>query len=95
MLPRYPCDAELNLSMRETLHPLLQKLGEGISEFTFANLYLFRNIHQYRVSMLAGELLLISGVDGNDSFFMLPFGLPEAQLLNQLFEKFHTMKCVS
>jgi len=95
MLPRYPCDVELNLSMRETLHPLFQKLGEGISEFTFANLYLFRNIHQYRVSMLAGELLLISGVDGNDSFFMLPFGLPEAQLLNQLFEKFHTMKCVS
>lgn len=95
MLPRYPSDAELHLLMRQTLHPLFQKLEEGISEFTFANLYLFRDIHQYRVSLLAGELLLITGMDGNDPFFMLPFGLPDAQLLDQLFEKFLTMKCVS
>ena len=45
--------------------------------------------------MLVGELLLISGMDGNESFFMLPFGLPEALLLEQLFEKFQTLKCIS
>ncbi|MBU0944619.1 MAG: DUF2156 domain-containing protein [Proteobacteria bacterium] len=81
--------------MRQILHPLFQKVAEGISEFTFANLYLFRATHQYRVSMLAGELLLITGVDGIGSFFMLPFGLPDGQRLEQLFEKFKTMKCVS
>jgi uncharacterized protein len=95
MIPPYPCDAELDLSMRYLLHPLFQKLAEGISEFTFANLYLFRKTHHYRVSMLGGELLLISGRDGEEPFFMLPFGLPEAQLLDQLFTKFRTMKCVS
>lgn len=95
MIPRYPCDAELTLAMRAILHPLFQKLAEGISEFTFANLYLFRDTHQYRVSMLAGELFLVSGMDGKEPFFMLPFGLPEGQLLDQLFNTFRTMKCVS
>ena len=95
MIARYPYDTELSLSMRHLLHPRFQKLAEGISEFTFANLYLFRNTHHYRVSMLGGDLLLISGMDGKDAFFMLPFGLPEAQVLAQLFRRFHTMKCVS
>ncbi|MCB2182309.1 MAG: DUF2156 domain-containing protein [Desulfobulbaceae bacterium] len=81
--------------MRHILHPRFQKLDQGISEFTFANLYLFRDTHQYRFSMLDGNLLLVSGKDEVEPFFMLPFGLPEQQLLGQLFEKFRTMKCVS
>ncbi len=95
MIPRYPDEAELYLSMRPFLHPLFQKLAEGISEFSFANLYLFRNTHTYRVSMLAEELLLISGRDGRNPFFMLPFGLPGSELLSRLFKQFRTMKCVS
>ncbi len=95
MIPRYPDEAELYLSMRTFLHPLFQKLAEGISELSFANLYLFRNTHKYKVSMLAGELLLISGRAGRTPFFMLPFGLPESQILSSLFKQFRTMKCVS
>ncbi|MEN8257174.1 MAG: DUF2156 domain-containing protein [Thermodesulfobacteriota bacterium] len=94
MIPHYPQDDELHLTMRPLLHPLFQKLEEGISEFTFANLYLFRDTHHYRVSMFDGEVL-ITGRDGKDPFFMLPFGLPNGQLLEQLFEKFSTMKCIS
>ncbi len=95
MIPRYPDTFELTLALRPLLHPLFQKLCAGISEFTFANLYLFRATHHYRVSTLAGELLLITGRDGNVPFFMLPFGLPDAPLLSQLFASFGTMKCVS
>ena len=95
MIPRYPDEAELYLSMRTFLHPLFQKLAEGISELSFANLYLFRNTHKYKVSMLAGELPLISGRAGRTPFFMLPFGLPESQILSSLFKQFRTMKCVS
>jgi hypothetical protein len=95
MIPSYPSAGELTLAMRPLLHPLFQKLSEGISEFTFANLYLFRAVHQYRVSMLEGELLLLHGIDGQKTFFMLPFGLPEAHVLEQLFNTFQMMKCVS
>ena len=81
--------------MRPILHPLFQKLAEGISEFTFANLYLFRETHRYRISMLAGELLLISGMDDHKTFFMLPFGIPEGAVLDELFGNFQLLKCVS
>lgn len=55
MIPFYPQSVEIHLGLRDLLHPMLQKLPEGISEFTFANLYLFQKSHQYRISRLAKE----------------------------------------
>ncbi|RJX26395.1 MAG: DUF2156 domain-containing protein [Desulfurivibrio sp.] len=95
MIPAYPHFAELDLLQRATMHPLFQQLPDGISEFTFANIYLFRNSHHYGVCRLSDELLLLVGVDAGRPFFMLPFGLPEETLLQQLFKDFGTMKCVS
>ncbi len=95
MIPDYPQASELNLMMRKVLHPLFQQLPDGISEFTFANLYLFRKAHNYRISRLSQELLLISGDDGKVPFFMLPFGLPENRILKQLFSEFTMLKCIS
>lgn len=75
MIPLYPESVEIHMGLRDLLHPMLQKLPDGISEFTFANLYLFQQSHQYRVSMLAkgplvnnfkteiSDLLLITGSD--------------------------------
>ena len=80
--------------MRQELHPLFKGLREGISEFTFANLYLFREIHKYQISLLS-DILIIKGRDGDKSFFMLPFGLPEKEFLDQMFHEFNCMKCVS
>jgi hypothetical protein len=95
MIPDYPYFSELDLMQRATMHPLFQQLPDGISEFTFANMYLFRKSHHYQVSRLSEELLLISGADEGKPFFMLPFGLPDEKLLHQLFKDFGTMKCVS
>jgi uncharacterized protein len=95
MIPVYPKVSKLTLTMRPKLHPLFQQLTEGISEFTFANLYLFRTTHNYSVSLLADNLLLIAGEDGSRPFFMLPFGLPEQPILEHLFQQFGEMKCVS
>jgi len=94
LIPNYPESAELKLEMRPELHPQFQELPDGLSEFTFANLYLFRQDHHYRVSRLPGNLLVIAGKDGQTPFFMLPFGLPEPALLDQLFSEFGSMKCV-
>ena len=95
MIPQYPNDDELHLAMRPFLHLLFQKLPDGISEFTFANLYLFRDTHKYKVSMLEDGLLLICGEDDGSPFFMLPFGWPNEKILGQLFAQFGTMKCIS
>ena len=95
MINDYPEFSELVLEQRPILHPLFQGLAEGISEFTFANLYLFRQAHQYRIARLPNELYVIAGKDADETFFMLPFSLPEKDVLHQLFDNFATMKAVS
>jgi hypothetical protein len=95
VIERYPDSVEITMDLREVLHPEFKRLDSGISEFTFANIYLFRHDHTYRLSRLADELLLISGKDGEETFFMLPFGLPDKDMLKELFTRFVTMKGVS
>lgn len=95
MIPEYPESTELSLVLRPVLHPLFQQLPDGISEFTFANLYLFRESHQYRLTRLAEGLIVLTGRDANIPFFMSPLGLPSPAILQELFAKFGSMKCVS
>jgi len=94
LIPAYPESIELSLELRPELHPRFQRLPDGVSEFTFANLYLFRSDHYYRVARLPGDLVLFTGRDKDIPFFMLPFGLPEDALLEELFSGFGSLKCV-
>lgn len=95
MFPLYPETAPLTLALRPLLHPRFQQLVEGISEFTFANLYLFRHAHRYAVTAMADDTLVILGRDGTADFFMLPFLLPEPSLLEQLFASHTMLKCAT
>jgi hypothetical protein len=81
--------------MRPFLHPLFQELPDGISELTFANLYLFRQSHNYRIAQIKNNTLVISGDDQGNDFFIVPFGLPEPEILEQLFQNHKGIKCVS
>lgn len=95
MLPIYPETTSLTLAHRPLLHPLFQQLRDGISEFTFANIYLFRQSHGYRLSQCVDGTIVILGRDKDTPFFILPFGLPEQPLLERLFHDHGLMKCVS
>ncbi|MBI5328099.1 MAG: DUF2156 domain-containing protein [Deltaproteobacteria bacterium] len=95
MIPDYPKFSGFHMEQRRDIHPLLKNLQNGISEFTFANLYLFREAHNYRISKLRDNLFLIVGSDNGSQFFMLPFDLPEKYFLDKLFHEFVSMKCVS
>jgi hypothetical protein len=95
MIEQYPDYSEISMDLRSDLHPKFQTIAEGISEFTFANIYLFRQVHNYRISHLANELYVIRGGDATEPFFMLPFGLPDEIVLTELFNRHQTMKCVS
>ncbi len=94
MIGEYPEFSTLALEQRPVLHPRFQRLGEGMSELTFAGLYLFREIHRYEISRAGEDILVISGRDVRP-FFMLPFELPQGELLDSLFERFGVMKAVS
>jgi hypothetical protein len=95
MIARYPDSCDISMDLRPLLHPKFKALADGISEFSFANIYLFRRTHDYRVSQLDSGLLVITGRDGEKPFFMLPFGLPDKVVLQELFGKYKTIKAVS
>lgn len=96
MIPKYPEFAPIDWSMREDLHPRLAMLPDGISEFTFANLYLFRRHYNYTLSLLADDHLMISGKDDQGKqFFMLPCGTHNIKTLKKIFENHHYLKNLS
>lgn len=95
MIAEYPDSSEVSIDMRPVLHPKFQALADGISEFTFANIYLFRRAHNYRISRLENGLFFITGRDNEKPFFMLPFGLPDENIIRELFNNHHVMKAVS
>lgn len=94
-IPKYPDSAEVSVDIRPVLHPKFRALADGISEFTFANIYLFRRTHNYRISQLENELFVITGRDKENPFFMLPFGLPDENILKELFNNHREMKAAS
>jgi len=93
MLPLYPANAAISIQLRDVLQPFFSGVASGVSEHTFANIYLFRHKHGYRLSQLAGGTPIILGEDGDKPFFMLPFGIPDKEVLRELFREHKTLKC--
>jgi uncharacterized protein len=83
-VPIYPEFAPISLEMREVLYPSLNLSSDGISEFTFSNLYLFRKTYGYRVSRLPGKTFVVEGTKEGKSFFYVPCALPDRPVLDEL-----------
>ncbi len=94
MIEEYPEFSPLSLEQRPVLHPRFQHLAEGMSDLTFAGIYLFRAAHDYQISRAGEDVFVIAGRDA-EPFFMLPFALPSEEILNSLFDRYRTMKAVS
>lgn len=61
----------LSLKYEEKLSCMLSNINVALSEFTFANLYLFREKHNYQV-LDDGEDLFLSGVTYDGKTFLMP-----------------------
>ena len=90
----YPEFSSIILEQRNILHPSFKKIKSGISEFTFAGIYLFREEYNYKVSKLK-KLYIFEGEEKGKKFFLLPFGLPDFEMLNSLFKKYDYLKNAS
>jgi hypothetical protein len=77
------------------MYPHLNLTPDGVSEFTFAGLYLFRNRYQYRVSIGPDNTFLISGERDGKKFFMTPCGIPPDEILQNLFTDHDYWKNIS
>lgn len=54
----------LDLKHKEFLHPILKSFDTRISEYSFANLYLFRNTHQYELVKIKNYFIKGKTYDG-------------------------------
>jgi len=94
-IPEYPEFAPVSLDMRDCLYPALNVLADGISEFTFSNIYLFRASYGYRVSHISGKTFLIEGEKHGERFFTAPCCVPEEKELRELFRDHAYLKNMS
>jgi hypothetical protein len=87
------------MELKSEIHPKLSLSPDGVSEFTFADLYLFRKRYNYRVSKIEGKTFILSGVQpfhGPEEtapsstegrrFFMTPCAAPGRGVLEELFK---------
>lgn len=94
-IPEYPQFAPISLEMRDELYPALNMLSDGISEFTFSGLYLFRRTYQYKVSHLTGTTFIISGIKAGERFFVTPCCVPSESVLRELYRDHVYLKNMS
>jgi hypothetical protein len=94
-IPEYPEFAPVSLDMRDCLYPSLNMIKDGISEFTFSNLYLFRNVYGYRVSRIPGRTFVIEGSKDGKSFFYVPCDVPERAVIDELMSSHDYLKNLS
>jgi len=100
-VPCYPDFTPLDISIKDVLHPRLSLTFDGVSEFTFTGLYLFRNRYNYRISRNGEEGgFIVSGVQPagekqGKKFFMTPCSAPDDDTLQSLFETHDYWKNIS
>ncbi|MBL8967964.1 MAG: DUF2156 domain-containing protein [Spirochaetaceae bacterium] len=94
-IPLYPEFAPVSLEMREELYPSLNLIKDGISEFNFSNLYLFRRTYGYRVSRVPGRTFVVEGSKQGKSFFYVPCAVPDKETMASLMASHDYLKNLS
>jgi uncharacterized protein len=85
-IPRYPQGRAILLEDKALLDPLFSELQPRVSELTFANLFLFRKVHDYRLTQVGDAVVVLGkGYDGSP-YFLPPlsgdFGAAAMELLD-------------
>jgi len=76
----------MSYELKDEMYPRLNLTSDGVSEYTFSNLYLFRRRYNYRVSRVPEKTLVISGEREGKKFFMTPCDVPGRGILDELFD---------
>ncbi|MDR2551817.1 MAG: phosphatidylglycerol lysyltransferase domain-containing protein [Treponema sp.] len=109
MIPQFPDFVPVSYELRTEMHPQLPMTPDGVSEYTFANLYLFRRRYRYRVSRIQDKTFIISGIQPSHTqtaadgtvetpekrFFCTPCAVPGRGVLEELFKTHDYWKGIS
>jgi len=85
-IPRYPQARGILLEDKPLLDRLFLELQPRISELTFANLFLFRAVHDYRLTRIGDAVVALArGYDGSP-YFLPPFCGESAAVAGELID---------
>lgn len=91
-IPLFPEFTPISLDLRDEMRAWFSRTPDGVSEFTFPALYLFRERYRYKVSKLEDKTLILSGIQpphaGEETartFFVTPSAAPGRGVLDDLF----------
>ncbi len=93
-IPAYPEFAPISLQMAQEMSPFLVKLPDGVSEYCFAGLYLFRDRYHYRAS-IRDCFLVVSGERNGKRFFLTPCCTTGMDTIDELFTTHDYWKLIS
>jgi hypothetical protein len=90
-VPRHPENRPLSLDDKPLLDTIFARLQPRISEFTFAGLYLFRNAHAYRLTMVEDALVVSGQGYGGRDYFLPPLTGNVGNTLDRLLDEGMTL----
>ncbi len=78
-IPVFPDFREIRLDDAEEFQAVLRPLEPELSEYSFANLFLFRRAHAYRVSRLQGMLAVVGRGYRGEVYALPPLGAGDVE----------------
>lgn len=86
-VPHYPASRPLELSDRSLLHGLFHDLQPVVSELSFANLFLFRHIHKYRLTSVNGSITVFGCGYDERPYFLPPLSADRGAAARRLLDE--------
>lgn len=84
-IPSYPANRPLELADKAFLDPIFAQMQPSVSELTFAGLFLFRNAHDYRLTLVGDAPVVLGKGYAGDAYFLPPLAGDIAAALEVLF----------
>jgi len=90
-IPAYPSSRQIELGDKARLDSIFQQMQPRVSEFSFANLYLFRNAHHYRLTLVGDSLVVLGTGYSGEYYFLQPLDGDIEYALNFLVSEGHVL----
>lgn len=72
--PKFPHFRPIELSDREPVEAIFRAMRPEVSELCFTNLFMFKHVHDYKISSLNGNLLFYAKSYKGEYYFFPPVG---------------------
>ena len=72
--PKFPAFRPIELSDREPVEAIFRAMRPEVSELCFTNLFMFKHVHDYKISTLNGNLLFYAKSYQGEYYFFPPVG---------------------